>query len=191
MVMQNAILKELNAYLELIKLRAKLMNPRYKGVVRKGNRSKQKIVAFYKKYNCWPQRTSEDRVERSLATKFENFVSPTAPAFDEELRRIALSSGRKTNGKRKHNVQGFKKEILSFVEEHGRVPTTASGEKIPGEGNLRHKLDYYTKQMNDTSFLGLIYKGDKCHKSGIPMKFRKVINQNIDLDKPLVRLVKD
>lgn len=157
---------------------------------KRGVRSKNRIMDFYLKNERFPRRDATSKIERELAQRFENYVSKAAGSYDVNLRRIALALGRKPTGKRKHDVAGFKKQIMEFIKENGRVPSTASGEKIPGEGNLRHKLDYYTKNCNDMTLLGMVYKEDPCHCSGIPMKFRPFLNQQLDVSKPLIRLVK-
>jgi hypothetical protein len=156
----------------------------------RGNRSKNRILDFFLKNGRWPNRVSDSKTERQLGTRFENFIAKTAAAYDPTLRRIARALGRGTNNKRPHNVAAFKKEILTFIKENGSVPTTRSGEKIPGEGQLRNKLDYYTKNANDMTLLGMVYKEDPCHRSGIPMKYRPLLNQQLDVTKPLFRLVK-
>ena len=101
-----------------------------------------------------------------------------------------MSNGRKVNNKRKNNVQGFKKDILLFVKEHGRVPIThRNNEIVEGESLLRHRLDYYTNKCNDMTLLGEVYNLDPCHKSGIPSKYRALINEALSVKKPLIRLV--
>jgi hypothetical protein len=166
-------------------------NKLYKGQRRKSNRSKNRILDFYLANGRWPNRQSESRIERTLGSRFSHFVSKTAPSYDSTFRRLAMALGHKTNGKRKHNVQGFKEEIIAFMKKHGRVPTTKKGEKIPGEATLRSKLDYYTKQGNDMTLLGMVYKEDPCHRSGIPTRFRPFLNKQLDVEKPLIRLVKE
>jgi hypothetical protein len=161
-----------------------------KKVRAKGARSKNRILDFFLANGRWPDRVTDSKRERQLGTRFENFIAKTSPSYDPTLRRIARALGRGTNNKRPHNVVGFKEEIMVFVKEHGRVPTTKAGEKIAGEGTLRNKLDYYTKQGNDMTLLGMVYKEDPCHRSGIPMRFRPYINQQLDVTKPLIRLVK-
>jgi len=159
-------------------------------LVAKGNRSKNRILDFFLANGRWPDRISDSKRERGLGTRFENFIAKTSLSYDPTLRRIARALGRKTNNKRRHNVAGFKEEIVAFVKEHGRAPTTRSGEIVPGEGTLRNKLDYYTKQGNDMTLLGIVYKEDPCHRSGIPARFRPFLNQQLDVTKPLIRLVK-
>lgn len=101
-----------------------------------------------------------------------------------------MATGRTTNNKRKHNVQEFKKDILAFLEEHGRVPVIhRDHELVEGESLLRSRLDYYTREGHDTVLLGKVYDLDPCHKSGIPSKYRALINQALDVEKPLIRLV--
>ena len=74
---------------------------------------------------------------------------------------------------------------------NNRVPTTSrKHELIKGEATLRNRLEYYTKDKNDMTFLGKIYAVDKCHLSGIPAKYRPIINEALDVEKPLIRLVK-
>ena len=40
------------------------------------------------------------------------------------------------------------------------------------------------------TLLGRIFEVDKCHLSGIPMKYRAIINKSLDVERPLVRLPK-
>lgn len=160
------------------------------GDLEKGLRARRKIVAFFKANDRWPTRRSKSVREQRLGCSFENLVSKESTGFDAKFRRIVMAMGRKSNNKSKHNVQGFKQDILAFVKEHGRVPTTHSGATVEGEGTLRGKLDYYTKTKKDMTLLGKVYETDKCHLSGIPSKYRAIINANIDLDKPLARMVK-
>lgn len=162
-----------------------------KTMFKRGMATKNKCLDFFLKNNRWPTRLSDSKVERQLAQSFENYIAKTAGSYDRDFRRIAMATGRKSNYKRRHNVAGFKEEIITFMKKHGRVPTSRSGEVIPGEGTLRNKLDYYTKQGNDMTLLGLVYKEDKCHRSGIPMRFRPLLNEQLDTEKPLIRLVKE
>jgi hypothetical protein len=159
-----------------------------KNKIREGNKSKERVLQFFEKNGRWPNRRSESKREVKLGQRFENYISKEAPAYDPQFRRIAMVTGRKTNNKRKHNVQEFKKEIISFIETNGRVPTTYSGEKIAGEGTLRAKLDYYTQTAGDMTLLGEVYSLDKCHRSAIPARFRPLINKALDIEKPLIRL---
>lgn len=160
-----------------------------KNRIRQGNVSKNRILAFYEANGRWPSRLSDSKRERTLGYRFENYCSKEAAGYDAQFRRIAMVSGRKTNNKRKHNVKAFKAEIIEFIQTNGRVPTTLTGEKIQGEGRLRAKLDYYTQEANDMTFLGEVYSLDKCHKSGIPARFRPLINQALEeVEKPLVRM---
>lgn len=155
-----------------------------------GNRSKNRCLDFFLKNNRWPSRLSSLKRERQLAQKFENYTSKQNPSYDAKLRDIVMSTGRVSNNKRNHNVSEFKKEIIAFLKEHGRVPSTSREyETIEGEARLRNKLDYYTKEKNDMTLLGKIYETDKCHLSGIPSKYRKIINESLDVDKPLIRMV--
>jgi len=156
----------------------------------KGYKSKSRILDFYLKNNRWPSRLSTNKREKQLGVRFENFVSKEAPSYDSNFRRLAMATGRNTNNKRKHNVRGFKKEILEFVKTNGRVPSTSyKYGNSEGEARLRHKLDYYTLDKNDMTFLGKVYEGDKCHRSGIPAKYRALINESLNVDRPLIRLV--
>lgn len=160
------------------------------GQTKIGVKTKVKVLAFYQKHNRWPSCRSKNVAERKLGRSFENYMSKESLAFDLQFRRIAMALGRKSNHKGKHDVKGFKKKILQFIKDNGRVPTTYSGAVIEGEGALRSKLDYYTQVKNDMTLLGEVYKLDKCHKSAIPAKFRPTINANLDIDKPLIRMVK-
>lgn len=156
----------------------------------RGVKSKNEILDFYLKTTKWPSRLSKNRIERKLATRFENFVSKESATYDPRLRRLAMATGRTTNNKRKHDIQGFKKQILEFIETNGRVPTTSRKyETIEGESRLRNRLDYYTGDKNDMALLGQVYAADKCHKSGIPSKFRAIINEALNTKKPLIRMV--
>lgn len=161
---------------------------------KKGNRlgvsSKGKVLDFYLKNNRWPSRLSKNNTEKLLGSRFENYVSKESAMYDPHFRRIAMVTGRATNNKRKHNVEGFKKEILEFVKEHGRAPMSYRDQTIEGEGNLRCKLNRYTLTLKDMTFLGKVYEGDKCHRSGIPSKFRSIINKALNVEKPLIRLIK-
>lgn len=159
-----------------------------KNKIRQRNNSKLRILAFYEKTGKWPSRLGKTKTERTLGTRFENFVSKESATYDSQFRRIAMVSGRKTNNKRKHNVQEFKAQIIEFIKTNGRAPSTYSGQTIEGEARLRAKLDYYTKKANDMTLLGEVYSLDKCHKSAIPMKYRPIINVALKVEKPLVRM---
>lgn len=195
MVMRVKLHRVIDAYRSLLITKAKrhltLPGKKSFGIkqLRQGNRKKNKILNFFLATGRWPKRTADSKRERLLGTCFENFIAKESPSYDSNLRRIARSTGRGTNNKRKHDVAGFKQQIIEFMKEYGRVPTTHAGETIEGEGTLRSKLDYYTKQMNDMTLLGTIYKYDKCHLSGIPVKYRRILNEQLDLEKPLIRMI--
>jgi hypothetical protein len=177
-------------YRALIKSRVAKTNNKYRSFVVRGNRSKNSILTFYLTNGRWPNRKAEGKRERDLGQRFENFIAKESGSYDPQLRRIVMALGRKSNHKRKHDVQGFKKEILAFIKEHGRVPSTSyQYQTNEGEARLRHKLDYYTQKKKDMTLLGKIYETDKCHLSGIPVKYRKLINESLDVEKPLIRLV--
>lgn len=153
-------------------------------------RKKVKILEFFLKNGQWPSRKAKSRIESRLGAIFENLVCKSYPSHDKNLRRISLATGRAVNNKRKHDVAGFKKEILAFVKEHNRVPSTnRENELTEGEARLRHRLDYYTNNCNDMTLLGQVYDGDPCHRSGIPAKYRAIINEALTVKKPLIRLV--
>lgn len=157
----------------------------------RGNKNKNKILNFYVKNGRWPKRTAKSKTESKLGTIFENLVSKESGSYDLQLREIVMSTGRKSNNKRKHNVKEFKVEIIEFIKENGRVPASnGEYEKIEGEATLRGKLDYYTlkAESKDMTFLGEVYSLDRCHRSGVPSKFRPIINSALDIDKPLIRL---
>jgi hypothetical protein len=176
-------------YRKLIKTRE--IKGQYLGSVRNGNRTKNRILDFYEKHGRWPHRKSEKIIERKLGQRFENFVAKATLTYDPQFRRIVMALGRKSNNKRAHDVKGYKQEILNFIKEHGRVPSTSyEYQPTAGEARLRHKLDYYTQECNDMTLLGAVYAVDKCHKSGVPMKYRQKINQALsDEAKPLIRTV--
>lgn len=188
MVVKNKWIAVFNEYRKVLKERIK--NHCRPGGLSVGNKSKNQCLDFYLKNNRWPSRLSPFKRERSLAQKFENYVSKQSKSHDPEFREIVMSTGRISNNKRKHNIAKFKEEIIAFLEEHGRVPTTSRQcEIVEGEARLRNRLDYYTKQKNDMTLLGKIYDTDKCHLSGIPSKYRRIINEALDVDKPLIRMV--
>lgn len=189
MVVRNKVYRAIDTFRSLLVYRGKKSN--HKMVVR-GNRSKNRILDFYLKNDRWPSRQSEKKIERSLGQRFENYCSKEAPGYDADFRRLALALGRSTNKKRKHNKKAFKQQILDFIAEHGRIPNRYKQETIPGEGNLHAKLTYYTTVNKDMSFLGKVYDGDLCHRSAIPFKFRKLINEQLDelrIETPLIRQV--
>ena len=172
---------------------AKILEKRFFGASngnKKSIRSKLRVLDFFKLNGVWPSRLSENKKERTLGVRFENYVSKESRLFDRNFRRLALATGRKTNNKRKHNVQENKKLILEFIKEHGRVPCVhTKHERIKGEHFLRSRLDNYTNDRNDMTLLGQVYDLDPCHKSGIPNKYRSIINKSLDVEKPLIRLV--
>ncbi len=159
--------------------------------ISKTNKYKNQSVDFFLKNNRWPSRLSLGVSERKLAVRFENYISVKSPQCDSVLRSLVMATGRTSNNKRSHNVQAFKNDILAFMEENGRAPATGSGPDFSlEEKRLRQKLDYYTTNANDMSFLGQVYDLDQLHRSGIPMKYRAILNDQLNLSKPLVRLVK-
>jgi len=172
-------------------LRDSLNTGGYLGQRKKSVRTKNALFDFFLQHNRWPSRKSLKIREKKLGIAFENYMSRECAGFDEKFRNIVMATGRVSNHKRKHNIKGFKEEIVNFMKEHGRVPTSHNGAVVTGEGSLRNKLDYYVKVKHDMSFLGTVYKFDKCHRSGVPAKVRKIINQNIELDRPLIRLIRE
>lgn len=163
---------------------------RHKTLILKGNRSKGRILDFYLKNGRWPKRKGEKAREIALGTRLENFIAKESGSYDSNLRRIVMATGRKSNHKRKHDIAGNKKEIIEFMKKYGRAPSTSYDyQTVDGEANLRRHLDYYTNAKNDMTFLGEVYELDKCHKSGIPVKYRKIINEQLDVKKPLIRMV--
>ena len=189
--MENKLHRTIRRYRNLLRVKvAKRKGEKYYTLFLRGNKSKNKVLDFYLANNRWPNCRSKSIYERKLGRRFENFVSKEAASYDPHFRRIVMATGRVSNNKRKHNVEGFKKEILEFLNTHGRVPCPSYNHEIfEGEARLRHRLDYYTNQKNDMTLLGKIYDVDKCHKSGIPSKFRKIINESLNVEKPLIRLV--
>lgn len=150
---------------------------------------KKAILRFFTVHGRWPKRTSSDQYECKLGTSFENYLSKKSGNYDRAFRRVAMASGRVSNHKRPHDPAQFKQDILDFLAKNGRVPLTSySIDRV--EARLRNKLDYYTKKKHDMSLLGKIYEVDKCHLSGIPTRFRKFLNGQLDVEKPLIRLVK-
>ena len=190
MVVRNKLHRIIDKYVTLLEknktVTVKNRYGTYQLSLKRGIDSKKRIINFFLKNNRWPSRLSAKTEERKLGFKFENCISKESPLYDPSLRRIAMTTGRTSNNKRKHNVRGFKKEILEFIQEHGRVPAVHAG----GESQLRSRLDYYTNECNDMTLLGQVYEVDKCHKSGIPSKYRVTINEALSGSKPLIRLVK-
>ena len=141
--MNQKILNLFNRYRALLDKRSKESPKLGRKSLRRGNRSKNKILDFYILNGRWPKRSCSGAYERRLAQKFFNFISKESGSYDLQLRRIALATGHKSNHKSKHDVVEFKKKIISFVEENGRVPSPCYAcEQIEGEANLRRKLDY-------------------------------------------------
>jgi hypothetical protein len=156
----------------------------------KTNRIKNKILDFYLKNNRWPNRRSLNKNEKRLASKFENYISKENGCYDPSFRRIVMSTGRKSNNKRKHDRKALKREIIDFIVKYGHVPNRYNRpHEIEGESKLRGNLDRYTGEYGDMGFLGQVYSLDPCHRSGIPLKFRPLINKSLDVDKPLIRMV--
>ena len=185
MVIRNKLYKVIDRYIKLLTDRK---NKTDNKLTLKSSGGKLKVIAFFKTTGRWPTRKSKSKQERKLASCFENYISKKNRCYDSNFRRLVMASGfRSTNNKRKHNVKGFKIEILEFIEMHGRVPSRLGN--IEGENNLHYKLNYYTNKKKDMAFLGKVYKGDKCHRSGILGKYRSIINEALDIDKPLIRLV--
>jgi len=189
----DKLTKVLQRYLKLLVLRSKRNDTSPQGNKNRlrGLISKKQIVEFFIKNGQWPSRKSIYVRERKLAQRLENCVCPSMVQHDPILRRIVLATGRKPSGKRKHNVDIFKEEILDFMKTNNRAPSGKLNEEIiPGERLLRQKLNYYTQVSGDMTLLGKVYDLDPCHRSGIPVKYRPLINSALDVSKPLIRLVK-
>ena len=185
MVIRNKFYRIIDKYRDLLVKRYE--KTKHKTILR-GNRTKNKILDFYLKNNRWPNRRSKNKTESRLGAKFENYVSKENFCYDPSFRRIVMSTGRKSNNKRKHDRKALKKEILDFIEVNGHVPR-GYGQGDKGEGKIRQNLYTYTSKYGDTTFLGKVYALDPCHRSGIPMKFRALINKSLDTDKPLIRMI--
>jgi hypothetical protein len=193
MVMRNKFHRILDKYRTLLKTRVKRAKTKKTTgglhYILKGNVTKNKILDFYLKTNRWPSRLSKNGSEKTLGHRFENYVSKEAGSYDAQLRRIVMTAGRKTNNKRKHNVTKHKADIVEFMKKYGRAPITHRRfAKIEGESLLRSRLDYYTNEKKDMALLGKVYEQDKCHRSGIPSRFRPIINEALKTSRPLIRL---
>ena len=188
MVVRNKFYRIIDRYRKY--LAEKYRKTGYKTTL-KTNKAKNKILDFYLKNNRWPKHNGQTKTERNLACRFENYIARGgSPQFDANLRRIVMSTGRKSNNKRKHDRKTLKREILDFIVKYGHVPNNYNRpHEIEGEGKLRVNLDRYTGKYGDMGFLGQVYSLDPCHRSGIPLKFRPLINKSLDVDKPLVRMV--
>ena len=185
MVTRNKLYRVFDKYRALLKSKAEKSD---NGLTYLTNKSKNRVLEFYEKNGRWPNRRSEKLTESLLGQRFENYLSKESGSYDPHFRRIAMATGRTSNNKRKHDVRGFKKEILEFIAVNGMAPRVDG--PLAGERNLRQKLDYYVREKHDMTFLGKVYRADKCHRSGIPGKFRPLINASLDVEKPLIRLVK-
>lgn len=187
MVVRNKLYRIIDKYRNLLIKRYRKTGHK---TTLESNRSKNKILDFYIKNNRWPNRKSKNQFERRLGSRFENFISKENLCYDRSFRRLVMITGRKSNNKRKHDYKALKKEILDFMEKYGRAPNYyRSPQEIDGESKLRSNLNRYTGEYNDMGFLSKIYALDPCHRSGIPSKFRPLINKNLNIDKPLVRMV--
>lgn len=193
---QERIIKLFNKYRALLKHRRVtnltsavngLRVIRQKKNIIKSTKSKNQILDFYLLNGRWPSRKAVKIQERKLGARFENYASNAGMSADPTFRKIVLALGRKPTFKRKHDVKGFKQEILNFIAENKVVPGYVLNEN-EDDKKLRQKLDYYSR--TDRTFLGKVYKLDPCHKSGILRKYRPTINSQIETDKPLVRLNK-
>jgi hypothetical protein len=183
--MNTTILNLLNQYLETINKES-----RGSKIKRKGYRSKRRVINFLVLNGRWPTNyKAATQTERLLGRRFNNYISKMSLCYDERFREIVLMTGFKARKKPKHDVSGMRIRIMDFVEKHGRMPTNQKAETIAGEGVLRRAFDYYVKRRNDMSLLGFAYANDPCHLSGIPMKYRTIINEALDTEKPLIKLV--
>ena len=188
MVIRNKFYRIIDKYRGLL---IKRYNESKNKMTLESNRTKNKILDFYLKNNRWPSRKSKNKTEKKLGSCFENYISKENFCYDSSLRRIVMATGRKSNNKRKHDKKALKKEIIDFIEKNGRVPNRYNRfQEIEGESKLRNNLDRYTQQYGDTTFLGQVYSLDPCHRSGIPLRFRPIINKSLDVDKPLFRIFK-
>lgn len=183
MVARNKVYGTIERYRDFLNARQKLSG---NGATLRGVKTKNRVLDFYLKNGRWPNRRATNKREKTLATCFENYVSKEAASYDPHFRRLAMAAGRGTNNKRKHDIPGNKKKILEFIKTNGRTPSI----DVKEEKALRHKLNYYTQEKNDMTFLGEVYEVDKCHRSGIYGKYRKIINEALaDSTAPLIRLV--
>ncbi len=187
MVVKNKMFKVVTTYKNILSRR--LLETTNK-LTRQMIGNKKEALDFFLQSGRWPSRLGKTQKERRVGARFENYISKESKMYDKNLRKIAMATGRTTNNKRKHDIRNSKKEILNFIKENGRVPCTLKAyEQVEGERLLRHKLDYYTNHNNDMAFLGQVYGLDPCHKSGIPGKYRPIINKALNVDTPLIRLV--
>jgi hypothetical protein len=186
MVIRNKLYRIIDKYRSLLIKRYRKTGHK---TTLKSNKTKNKILDFYIKNNRWPNRRSKNQFERRLGSRFENFVAKENPCYDPSFRRIVILTGRKPTNKRTHDYKVLKKEILDFIKTNGRAPRFYTHDRGSGEARLRGNLNRYTQEYGDTSLLGEVYTLDRCHRSGIPMKFRPLINGALDVDKPLIRIV--
>ena len=188
MVVRNKLYRIFDKYRKLLKIKAN--KSQCHGMTLKGNNTKNKILDFYISNNCWPNRRSVSKREKKLGQKFENFMSKESGSYDSHFRRLVMLTGRKSNNKRSHDRKVLKKEILDFIMKYGRVPNYyGNRQEIGGESKLRSNLNRYTLEYGDMTFLGEVYSLDPCHRSGIPSKYRAIINESLIVEKPLIRLI--
>jgi hypothetical protein len=141
------------------------------------------ILSFYSENEKWPNRNSENKKERSLGQSFENFICKSNFTYCEKFRNIALETGRIPHNKRKHNRELRKSEIITFMLDNGHAPSDHSNSQYE-----RATARALYNLRNDSSLISTVYTIDKCYKSGIAMRYRKLINQSINIELPLIKM---
>lgn len=142
---------------------------------------KKEILEFCEANNRRPKRNSTDIVERKMAYSLDNYCSPQNPLFDDSFKRTLMSQGFVTERfKSPHDPELHKQRILDFMVANKRPPSA----NIEEEKELCYKYNYYAglthKQVAiDEDFLNKIKEIDKCHGTGISVKFRKSINGQV------------
>ena len=146
---------------------------------------KRDILKWAEKYGKLPSRLSEDKKERKLACRMENYLSKKSKSFDPEFRNIIYSKyPRKVNNKRDHDKEQRIREAIEFVKENNRVPFHSEAiDSTPEERLMRSIISNYTSPSSplyNEDLVKTIKNIDKCYLTGIPVKYRRCINNALD-----------
>lgn len=139
-------------------------------------RKKKEILEWCEKNKTTPKRDSENPYEVTLASRMHNYISPSADSYDPKFRRAMKKFGVISRKKRKHNREKRKKEVISFIEKHGRVPSSM----VKAEKRIHATYAGLISPAHneyDPEFKKELKEYDKCLGSHIPLKFRRSINE--------------
>jgi hypothetical protein len=152
-------------------------------MARKSNpdRSKKQILAWAKEHGRLPRRTSKFKIERSLGSRLENYMSTQSDNFDPVFRSqiLSLFPERRVHDKRSHDVKQRIEEVTGFIKANHRAPSI----DIPSERKLYRSLGNLTApscSVYDPKVAALISKLDPCHKTFIAKKYRRQINTALE-----------